>query len=494
MPTVARPPVAAAQPAQASTAARYASASATRWSAWTEAMSASGSERAIQATARPRAGPVPRATGSAMTASLLRPAAVSSARHSSACDAAVTTDTESPSPWTRSTVARSSVRPPGARGRRCLGSAPRLSGQRRVPLPPARTRTCRPTAARSARGRCGGQQGLGTRVAGEVLGQVHVLPGQVQIVATKVAEGRHLAVDRTAQLEGADDPEGGEIDVFVKQLFDPRDGHTLGAERLDHHRDRLCHTDCVRDLDFALRGEPGGDDVFGRPSRTVGRAAVHLCRVLAAKAPTAMACVTAVRVDDDLASGETGVRYRSTDHKASGWVHVSLGVGIQQLRRDGHVDHVALHLVEDLLVRHVFRMLHADQYGVDTARASLVVIFNSDLGFAVGTRPSKRPVAAAYRHAASELMGQLDWRGHELRRLIAREAEHHSLITGSAGAHSLRDVRRLLVDADQDTARLVVESVLRPNVTDVTNGLAHDAGNVDVRLGRYLTEDDDGAR
>ena len=107
-------------------------------------MSASGSARATNAVASASAGPVPRATGSA-TSALEGMRSRSSAAHASACDAAVTTRTESPMPSTRSTEARSSVAPPAASGSKCFGLASRLSGHSRVPLPPARTRTCRLT-------------------------------------------------------------------------------------------------------------------------------------------------------------------------------------------------------------------------------------------------------------------------------------------------------------------------------------------------------------
>src|SRR4029077_6508907 len=131
--------------------------------------------------------------------------------HASAWAAAVTTCTSSPMPATRSSVERSSVWPPDPSGSRCLGCATRLSGHSRVPLPPASTRTCR---LKEGLARARREKGGGAGIAGEVGGEVGVLPGQVEIVASEMPERGHLAVDGPAQLERADDPERRQIDVL----------------------------------------------------------------------------------------------------------------------------------------------------------------------------------------------------------------------------------------------------------------------------------------
>ena len=75
--------------------------SLTRWSAWTLAIRASGSSRAMRPTASPRAGPVPRASGSAISRRPGSPSPASAARQPSTWSAAVTIRTLSPSPITR---------------------------------------------------------------------------------------------------------------------------------------------------------------------------------------------------------------------------------------------------------------------------------------------------------------------------------------------------------------------------------------------------------
>ncbi len=49
----------------------------------------------------------------------------------------------------------------------------------------------------------------------------------------------------------------------------------------------------------------------------------------------------------------------------------------------------------------------------------------------------------------------------------------------------------LLVDRDDDAARLEVEPVLRARVPDLGDAVAYDGADVDVRVGRDLARDDD---
>src|SRR5579884_492108 len=292
-------------------------------SAWTEQITAPGSVAAIHRTASPSAGPVPRAVGSAITQSGGSPAATPTSRHASAWAATVTTCTVPPSGSTRSSVARSSGTPPGPSGKRCLGTAARETGQSRVPLPPARTRTWRATLVSGA-GRRRREQGLGARLLGELGGAVGALPGQVQVAAAEVPESGHLAVDGPAQLQVADDAHRREVEVLVDEGDDLVARHPLGAEGLDQHRDRLGHADGVGDLDLALARQPGRHHVLGHPAGAVGGTAVDLCRVLAAEGAAAVAGVAPVGVDDDLAAGQPGVTLGAADDEAAGGVDVAV--------------------------------------------------------------------------------------------------------------------------------------------------------------------------
>ncbi len=92
-------------------------------------------------------------------------------------------------------------------------------------------------------------------------------------------------------------------------------------------------------------------------------------------------------------------------------------------------------------------------------------------------------------------------------RLVRRVPEHHPLVAGAEQIErigvavlvlvgvvdALRDVGRLLVERDDDAARLRVETELRARVPDLADALAHEARNVDVTLRRDLAGDDDEA-
>ena len=153
---------------------------------------------------------------------------------------------------------------------------------------------------------------------------------------------------------------------------------------------------------------------------------------------------------------------------------------------------MVLDVLEDLLLGDLLAVLDADEDGVDAAGTAVVVVLDRDLGLAVGAGPAQRAVAAGDGELPGELVRHLDRRGHQLRGLVAGEPEHHSLVAGAAVVHPERDVRRLLVDADQDAAGLPVDPVLGPRVADLLDGLADQAGDVDVGLGRDLAEDEHG--
>ena len=120
-----------------------ASVSGMTWSAANEPMTASGSWRSTTAAASPMAAIESRGDGSASTRSAGRSG--SWARTASAWATPVTTTTRSPvSGSSRSSVAWRSERPLPVRSRRNLGRAARLSGQSRVPAPPAGTTAQKP--------------------------------------------------------------------------------------------------------------------------------------------------------------------------------------------------------------------------------------------------------------------------------------------------------------------------------------------------------------
>ena len=105
----------------------------------------------------------------------------------------------------------------------------------------------------------------------------------------------------------------------------------LGAEGFDQHADRIGHADRVGELHFAAVGESAGDDVLGDVARHVGCGAIDLGRIFSAEGAAAVTSHAAVGVDDDLASGESGVAHGAADDEASRGIDVILRVFVEQV-------------------------------------------------------------------------------------------------------------------------------------------------------------------
>ena len=143
-------------------------------------------------------------------------------------------------------------------------------------------------------------------------------------------------------------------------------------------------------------------------------------------------------------------------------------------------------LAERLLL-HVLVVLRGDDDRVDADR-HVVLVLERDLRLAVGAEEVDLLRLADRRELARELVRVVDRRGHEVRRLVARVAEHEALIAGAlllvhalAFGHALGDVGALLLDRRDHRAGVGVEAHLGARVPDVAHGLADDLRVVDRR-------------
>src|SRR5579859_434458 len=117
------------------------------------------------------------------------------------------------------------------------------------------TARSRPLADRVDRRSLGPCPGAASRAPREGLGEIGLLPGQVEIGTTEVPVGRGLPVDRPPEAEALDDLLRPEVEVLVDEPADDLVVDGAGAEGLDVQRDRLRDADDVRDLDLAPRRE-----------------------------------------------------------------------------------------------------------------------------------------------------------------------------------------------------------------------------------------------
>ena len=114
---------------------------------------------------------------------------------------------------------------------------------------------------------------------------VGFLPADAEILSADMTVRCEQTVLCLGQTELADDG----IRTAVKDLCHRSRELLLavagGAEGVHANRNRLCHTDCVGELDLAPSRELCRDDVLGDVARVVRRASVNLCRSLPLNAP-----------------------------------------------------------------------------------------------------------------------------------------------------------------------------------------------------------------
>ena len=205
----------------------------------------------------------------------------------------------------------------------------------------------------------------------------------------------------------------------------------------------------------------------------------------------------AVGVDDDLAAGETGVAVGATDDEPPGGVEVVDGLVVDVLRGNDGLDDVLHQVSLDLVVADGLGVLSGDYDGVDAlGNGDTVVqlVFDGDLGLAVGADPVADSVLADLGELGAELGGEHVRQRHQRVRLVGGVPEHDPLVACSNvldldGVHGLGDVRRLLLNGDDNVARLVVEPLSRVVIPDLLNRIPNNLLVVHSRSGRDLPED-----
>src|SRR5208337_5690056 len=111
----------------------------------------------------------------------------------------------------------------------------------------------------------------------------------------------------------------------------------------------------------------------------------------------------AVGVHDDLAAGESGVAHGPADHEASRGIDVIVRVFVEQVSRDHRLDDVLQNPGAQFVVADRLGVLGGDHDRVHALNFAVRIVFDCDLGFAVGAKEGKRPVLAHQ----GKLLGQL---------------------------------------------------------------------------------------
>ena len=196
-----------------------------------------------------------------------------------------------------------------------------------------------------------------------------------------------------------------------------------------------------------------------------------------------MTAVSAVRIHDNLAARQSRIAHRSADDEVAGGIDVILRARINHRGRKYRVNHFFPDSLRKLVVRNLVAVLRGNDYAIH-ARRTPVNVFDRDLGFSIGPEEIQNVFLSDFSKAAGQLMRELDWHGHQFRRLIARETEHQALIARSAGINSHGDIGRLLLDRAHDAAGFGIEAVFRAVVAHLPDHLARHIVEVHVALGR----------
>ena len=124
---------------------------------------------------------------------------------------------------------------------------------------------------------------------------------------------RRLEIDGLVELELADDDTGPHVEVLADDLDKLLRGLVRSAVGVDVDREGLSDTNGVRELHERTARELGVDERLGDPAGEVGGRPVDLGEVLAGEGTATVGTPATVGVDNDLATGETGVTLGTTD-------------------------------------------------------------------------------------------------------------------------------------------------------------------------------------
>jgi len=282
--------------------------------------------------------------------------------------------------------------------------------------------------------------------------------------------------------------------------------HNAGTKSFHIHAQRVCLADCVGNLDFAAGGQPGSHHILGYPARGIRAGAVHFGRVFAAEAAAAVPAHAAVGIHDNLAAGQPGIAQRSANHEAPGGVSVDFNIFINKFRRENRFNHMFNQIRADLFVAdnlasQLIGMLGADEHGIN-ASGFAVMVFHCHLAFAVWVHPFERAVLAHFRHAAAELVREINRKGQQLFGFVAGIPKHHALVTRAAGidvflavfhrqgfpvlVHTARDIGGLRGNRNHHGAGGAVEAFFAAVVTDAVNHIAHQFFDIHVGVRGHL--------
>ena len=130
-----------------------------------------------------------------------------------------------------------------------------------------------------------------------------------------------------------------------------------------------------------------------------------------------------------------------------------------------------------------------------------ILVNHRDLRLCVRPEPAHFAALSNPSEFAPKSVRKHNRRRHQLRRFIARVAEHQPLIPctllggflafGGTGIHALSNVRRLLGNHAAHKNSIGMKNIVVMNVTDLAHAIAHDLEVIEFRFRGDLAADDD---
>ena len=176
---------------------------------------------------------------------------------------------------------------------------------------------------------------------------------------------------------------------------------------------------------------------------------------------------TAIGVDDDLAARHACVAVGTADLEAARRVDVVDGLVAEKACRHHAGDdvlHVSVKLGLLLALVIAGLVLGRDDDRGRLGRLSFLEA-KGDLALRVRLQERRCAAVAVLGHLGEDLVAVVERRGHEVRSLVAGEAEHDALVASAlvlvlTGIDALRDMRRLRVEVIGEVEAVPVEAVL----------------------------------
>ena len=135
-----------------------------------------------------------------------------------------------------------------------------------------------------------------------------------------------LEVDWAGQVELLDDHSWAEVKVGADDLLKLVRGVVGGSVGVNVNGSWLSDTDGVGELDETTASELGVDEGLGDPAGNVGSGTIDLGEVLSGESTTSVGSPSTVGVDNDLASGKTGITLWSTNDEQTRWLDLLKGL------------------------------------------------------------------------------------------------------------------------------------------------------------------------